>query len=72
MVSLPHSPMNVEVLADTADDDQGNKMILRSRETRWTAFLSHAAMLCLVGFASSWIALIPIGGKMKTPPSHPH
>ncbi len=61
MVSLPHSPMNAMVLADTTDDDQGNKMILRSRETRWPSFLSHAAMLCLVGLASSWIAFIPIG-----------
>jgi hypothetical protein len=61
MVSLPHSPMNVQVLADTEEDDQGNCLILRSRETRLPGLISHLLMLMLVGFASSWIALIPIG-----------
>ena len=61
MVSLPHSPMNVMVLGDTEEDDQGNALILKSRENRLPGLLSHILMLMLVGFASSWIAFIPIG-----------
>ncbi|UPR02734.1 bicarbonate transporter [Chloropicon primus] len=57
MVSLPHSPMNAIVLADT--DGEGN--ILKSRECRWPGLVSHLAMLAIVGWADHWIAQIPVG-----------
>ncbi len=61
MVSLPHSPMNAQMLADTEEDEEGNVIILKARENRWPGLISHIGMLLLVGFASSWIALIPVG-----------
>ena len=61
MISLPHSPMNVRVLADVEEDNEGSALILKSRESRLPGLISHVIMLLLVGFASSWIALIPIG-----------
>ena len=61
MVSLPHSPMNVFVLGDTAESVEGREVVVRSREIRWPGLVSHLIMLALVGWASSWIATIPVG-----------
>ena len=61
MISLPHSPMKVQVLADTEEDDDGDEVILRSRETRWPGLVSHVIMLVIVGWASDWIEMIPQG-----------
>ena len=64
MISLPHSPMNVSVLADVLRDEHGHERILRARESRWPALISHAAIFLLAGLGSSWLAKIPVGVAM--------
>ena len=61
MVSLPHSPMHAVVLADTEEDEVGNAIILKSRESRIPGLISHIMMLALIGFGSSLVGWIPTG-----------
>jgi len=64
MVSLPHSPMNAQILADTVEGSDGNEIVLKARESRWPGLLSHITTLLVIGFASSWLAKIPTGVAM--------